>query len=556
MPLYRIVDRGHASRRAWIQLLRSLTPMTVAECVEVLDGEGAFAVDPAAVIELDIERFAVEHGVEFEQESLLELPDYPGPSLAELEGWAARGFELDITVRYLGGPRKIAAIKACRARDPSIGLRLAKDLVERGQPLAQGLDVEQARAWSEAMAEYEGRVRFELRPSAEAYAIDPGDRGCEGVERAQVLGPELVIERGPLSGLAWARVEGSFHPDPPTLARALDAWCAQARARGLQVFSSPLELLAASTERNPELEASLRAASEPSAALTVHCDWLQSRGDSRAELALAQLSGDDARARELIDAQASALFGPLALVLDGRYLRAWAGGFVEALRLELDMQLGAQQGLHPLDRSALGFARALLELPCCACLRRLELVDGSRFGLELSGLFSMTALSGLRRLELGSTYGGSTISSWAGLERLEELRVTNMCAGFEPPSLPNLRVLEIAPSPQTPRPSALVRAELPRLECLVWELHEDLSMGELGQVLGELPRRPIPHLRVRLFALDQAEDLFAQLRAHAEWMQLERVEVEYEDEPGPLLAIGRQQLGEIVHIVEHGAPLV
>ena len=90
--------------------------MSLAEIVEVLEGAGEFAVDPAAAIEQDISDFATEHGAQLEQESLAELPNYPGPSLAELEGWAARGFELSIAVRYLGGPRKIAAIKECRAR--------------------------------------------------------------------------------------------------------------------------------------------------------------------------------------------------------------------------------------------------------------------------------------------------------------------------------------------------------------------------------------------------------------------------------------------------------
>ena len=566
MPLYRILERGQAPRRAWIQLLRSLTPMTVAEIVAVLEGEGEFAVNPSVVdptpaLEPDIEAFGAKYGASFEQRGLVELPDYPGPNLGELEGWAERGFELHISVRYFGGANEAVAMWPFN-RVLGIDFAHALDMVQYGQAPPHRLNVAQARALFEAMREHGGRVRFELQANEVAYALELGGRGqgrWQGlgqVERARALGPELVVERGPLSGLAWERVEARVFPDPPSLAQAFEGWREQARERGLQVFESGLELLAASSERNWELEAELRAASDPSAALAVHCDWLQSRGDPRAELALAQLSGDEVRARELIEAQASALFGPLALALDDDKVRAWAGGFVHELRLSFGDRGRAQGHRHLLGLSALELAQAALELPCCAGLRSLQL-DGSQRGLEFAQLFTAPALAGLRRLELrASRYGTTRISSWEGLERLEELRLDSTFESFAPPSLPSLRVLELGRAYMFD-PSKLAASELPRLEQVVVEFHEAIRQ-DIGRDLAWLPPRPISRLRLRELGVDQAGAVFTQLRAHAKQLQLERVELEHEGEDvcRQLAATGRLQLGDIVHIVEFGAPLV
>lgn len=217
MPRYRIRDPGRASRRTLIHLLGSLTPLSVMEVVAVVDEGRAFFVDPAVAIEQVLDEFSREHGIEFEGPSGGEQPVYPGPSLAELERWTADGFAPRVVVRYVGGPKKILAIKLLRSR-LHLGLRLAKDLIERGQPIAHGLELDGAREWHAAFAELEGRVRFELapgetlRPSRREWSPvrEPAFEPCR--QRMAMAGRKPTLLTRLLGSSPWRPSGGASRP--------------------------------------------------------------------------------------------------------------------------------------------------------------------------------------------------------------------------------------------------------------------------------------------------------------------------------------------------------
>jgi uncharacterized protein (TIGR02996 family) len=148
---------------------------------------------------------------------------------------------------------------------------------------------------------------------------------------------------------------------------------------------------------NPDLEAQLRDAPDDDALAQVYADWLIERGDPRGELAMAQLRGDAAREREILDANGGWLAGVSPEVAkiewrSGRFRKIRVMNYEDWMSADFDTALVAER---------------LLSQPAANCLEELA-VGVLRWEYMAQDLHTLLAdaagrplAPGLRALRLG-----------------------------------------------------------------------------------------------------------------------------------------------------------
>jgi uncharacterized protein (TIGR02996 family) len=110
--------------------------------------------------------------------------------------------------------------------------------------------------------------------------------------------------------------------------------------------------------RNPDLEAAITADPEDDQLYRVYADWLEEKGDLRAQLIRAQLAEDpDNAAPDLLEDHAEELLGPLAKFATALH---WRWGFVDWANVSERTRLEAGPCLHILLAHPVGvFLRSL-----------------------------------------------------------------------------------------------------------------------------------------------------------------------------------------------------
>jgi hypothetical protein len=287
-------------------------------------------------------------------------------------------------------------------------------------------------------------------------------RGDQPLERARVSGSTLAIDRGTLG--AWTLGRDKVYATAELCREALDAKLATWAGRGLALIHDDFELLEQVSARNPALEAEVRAAADPSAALHVLSDWLQAQGDPRG------LS-------DAVALHSSHLLGPLAPWIDQLGLR-WQHGLVVSAELVDPPQL-AELGEGP------AMLAGLLRLPACACLRTLRLSGSWLTHDELVSVLDHQALDGLRELSLDAPYHRLELVGLRRFEWLERL-VCTAWAKFGSVELPRLREFGIHADYDVEHlVQTLSDSEMPELELLELGLFGEGLMAEpLLAVLG------------------------------------------------------------------------
>jgi hypothetical protein len=252
------------------------------------------------------------------------------------------------------------------------------------------------------------------------YAFDPQHplRGGQAFERLRWRNLDMAWDRGNSGGWTCVR-EQSFATAAErerTLEQTQQIWA----ERGLVECDREIDVAIQCSAREPQLEEEIRTSEGPEAALAVHADWLQRKGDPRgiiAALDLARQRAHEPDERERLEhAFQAALvehgahtFGPHAKLLELLQL-VWSGGMVFGLSFD-------PRELPDTDSTRLGLRSLgeLLELPIFACLRTLRLPGGPKV-LSRS---NVEQLSGLRVLEYPNAGELLYSGSFPRLERLE-----------------------------------------------------------------------------------------------------------------------------------------
>lgn len=397
-----------------------------------------------------------------------------------------------VALRHVDGPRKLDAIRLVHELTGA-GLKECKDVVDCGQIFLRGIEPERAREIAERFEAVESQIELIDEPGFR-YAYDPEHplRGDQPVERLRWTRTELALERGRAG--EWRSVEKVVLGSAEAVLTKAAQQCATWREQGLALASDGIELLRSVSAREPRLEAEIRAAADPRAAIEVYADWLQSVGDPRGVLAMTGLaieheSDPEQRSRlsasfdELLVRHRAHLFGPVALAL-ARFELGWCGGLVERIsfvaeRVEAALGLNWPESAHELEPAslrssvrrleALGSLASLLALPICSCIRALRSYSTSARAEELEQVLDgcdHEQLAGLRELWLEGDGFDRSFSRWdllAGLERLSLVCRSDM----QPLSLARLRELSLT-GRQCPEVLTKVVAQswLPSLEAL------------------------------------------------------------------------------------------
>ncbi|WP_181233945.1 ribosomal protein L7/L12 [Enhygromyxa salina] len=388
-------------------------------------------------------------------------------------------------LRYLGGTRKINAIKLVRELT-SLGLAAAKAIVDAQQVFATGLELERAR---ELVARFEVEADSQLAMIAEAtYSIgfDPHHRAraSQALVRLRCHGLELGWARGRIG--EWTHERGQTFTDLAQRDRAIAAEHARWAARGLAIAEHELEVVAATSARAPVLEQAIRDADDPRDAMQVHADWLQREGDPRglvAALDLARAQAVSADARDRLDRAFEAalvehhahLFGPLGPVhLTGLQ---WMGGLVIGLDVAADTS--AEPPHTGMERLA-----ALLGLPICACLRALRVRPRVDDHTTVLGSCDAALLGGVRELDHGWFHRKPDGFDWSRMPNLERVELVGEISS--PFRLAKLRELTMTMWTPELTVEALRHSLLPRLRRLTLIFHGDEEFGPppLAQLLA------------------------------------------------------------------------
>jgi hypothetical protein len=288
-------------------------------------------------------------------------------------------------------------------------------------------------------------------------AYDPHHplRGDQPLERARVSGSTLAIDHGTLG--AWTLGRDKVYATPKLGREALAAKLATWTRRGLALIHDDFELLEQVSARNPALEAEIRAAADPSAAMQVLADWLQAQGDPRG-------------LPNAVALHPSHLLGPLAPWID-EFGLSWQHGLVMSAELVDPPQL-AEFGDGPT------MLANLLRLPACACLRTLKLSGSWLTHDELVTVLDHRSLDGLRELSLHAPYRQLALVGLRRFEWLERLMSTAW-AKLGVVELPRLRELGIHTDFDVEQLiQTLTDSEMPELEMLELGLFGEGSMTE------------------------------------------------------------------------------
>ena len=185
MPRYgiRVADFGRSKIMA-IKLVRQVSGVGLKEAKDLVESGSVFEAELSAQQRGMLEREGHESGIHFEFAAL-----GPGaePSHASVVGDIAPGGE--VAVRYLSGPRKIHAIKLARELS-GLGLKEAKELVERQGIVVSGLSRAEAEGIAARFAEFGSQVKLEGSGSG------PSLRVGGSADRVQIVG-NVRVEDGP-----------------------------------------------------------------------------------------------------------------------------------------------------------------------------------------------------------------------------------------------------------------------------------------------------------------------------------------------------------------------
>lgn len=420
---------------ARIETIRFARQLAGIEGLERLNGGDWLELELGPEIQTKLDALA-ERGVVFE----FHAPPKPAAPLeppAPLETSPSpaplpAGFDTLASLHF-GGGGGVRAARALADRFEGLDLRDAIELTRSGGQLAADLPLSEARAHADALAER--GVRIEIIPiTTWTYAFVPNhERGADqALERMRVVGPELVLEHGRLGTEDWAPLRRERLPSLSERDAVVAACQASWREAGREWVETPAELVSALRKRNPALEQQIRAAPDPRSLLAVYTDWLMARGDPLGQLPEAAAKGDKAFMATLAEHELH-LFWPLGRAREHARL-SWVQGLVHRACVELPRELDGFE--TPMD-----MVETLLDLPCCAGLRELEL-SGDR--LAITPDFVVDALLGLRKLRLdGGLTGDVIVSDWSRLQRLETLEVRAHHPKFAPFRLPKLHRLRL-----------------------------------------------------------------------------------------------------------------
>jgi uncharacterized protein (TIGR02996 family) len=284
--------------------------------------------------------------------------------------------------------------------------------------------------------------------------------------------------------------------------------------------------------RTRDLEAAIEADLEDVTAYLVYADWIQTLGDPRGALIVAQASGDATASATLLKQYESTFLGPLAehVGYDGSIIDAtWRNGFIRRALLRVD---GTPRVTRVFEQ--------LLEHPSARWLGELAIqtVD------DLAGLQPIADILASRRcpsittLELGEVgelrdpdvdeddpsyywHRDSTDLSgvWANFPALRRLAISgdpDRLGELDLPALTELEVRVCALSADDVRAIAGVTGPLERLELrFAWPLAENLA-EQLGPILRSPMLRGLDHLaiagdRTRLVGSDRLCEAIANL---------------------------------------------
>lgn len=257
------------------------------------------------------------------------------------------------------------------------------------------------------------------------------------------------------------------------------------------------------TASNPELEAQLLAAADPTQAAAVYADWLQTHGDARGELAALLQGGQSGAAAAWLKANADRLFGELDVKLDSEvYDLDWAHGFLRGASLKR-RNFDSRTDLAAVTRTLLALPAARFVTALRFGLASYE--SDNDWGPTLAAIAESAQAAQLRSLrfddydsedcELSWTPFGDFAAYWGALPALEHLHLRSGGGGtLGEIALPSLRTLiRESGGLSAAELSSILNARCPRLERL------DVWTGDSNYGAEATVEQLLPLLEGRLF---------------------------------------------------------